>query len=67
MHRVKLMALRDLSGDYGNVNAGEEFTTDNLTAEKLEAKGLVEMWRPEVKIQLPPENKVISPFANKSR
>lgn len=62
---VTLKAMRPLTGSYGwppplagttHVNPGEMFTTDNQTAVKLEAAGLVErIDKPRVSIQPSPD------------
>lgn len=72
MHFVKLVALRPLSGDdYGHVEPGAVFETNNKKAEMLEGKGLAYRWRPPrprpaAKMMPSFENKMIPPVANKS-
>jgi len=41
MRNARLIAMRDLVGDYGRVSPGQQFLTDEKTAEALEARGLV--------------------------
>jgi hypothetical protein len=69
MFLVKLVALRPLSGDdYGNVQPGAVFETNNIKAEKLESRGLAYRWRPpriRSKSLAVPENKMIRPAENK--
>jgi hypothetical protein len=56
----KLVALRPLFGDYGQVSPGQVFETDDVTAEKLEARGLVERYHEPQEMLAPTENKMLS-------
>ena len=68
MHLVTLIANRALTGNYGHREAGESFTTDNRTAENLEARGLARRYfpPPPVKMTAPPENKMLAVDQNKA-
>ncbi len=78
MELVTLIANRALTGNYGHREAGETFTTDNRTAESLEARGLARRFYPPPpvtvslslewasKMRSAPENKMIAPEANKA-
>lgn len=64
---VKLMALRDIYGSYGNKNAGEVFETDDETALSLETRGLAQRHHEPARKMMPaPQNKMQLPLANKS-
>lgn len=76
MHLVKLIANRALTGNYGHREAGEMLTTDNRTAESLEARGLARRYFPpspvkvtappmQAKMTAPPENKMLTVGDNK--
>lgn len=68
MHLVTLIANRALTGNYGHREAGESFTTDNRTAELLEARGLARRHFPlaSIKMTAPPENKMLTAEENKA-
>jgi hypothetical protein len=80
LHYVRMTANRPLCGEYGKPDAGENFTTDNRTAESLEMRGLARRYQPprpkklelpwawqhvQQKMQAPPENKMIAVEQNK--
>lgn len=76
LEQVKLKALRPITGDWGNADEGDVFTTDSRTAERLEARGgLVERYRESclskdlaeflAKMVPVPQNKMIVPAQNK--
>lgn len=73
MYLVKLVAIRPLSGDdYGSVEPGAIFETNNKKAEMLEGKGLAYRYRPArprpaAKMMPPPENKMLVPAHNKAK
>jgi hypothetical protein len=56
----KLIALRPLYGDYGQVSPGQVFEADAVIAEKLETRGLAERYHEprEEKMLASPENKM---------
>jgi hypothetical protein len=65
-----ITALKQLTGDYGSVNAGDTFAVSEELAEELEAAGLVERYRPhpkplQVKTAEPHDNKMMPPHKNK--
>lgn len=43
-----MVAIRQLVGDWGNVDADQTFSTDEQTALSLESRGLATRWRPPV-------------------
>lgn len=62
---VSLVALKPLTGDYGHVHEGQQFTTDSRTAENLQRRGLARRPRhPRVDYKMfgaAPENKSFAP------
>jgi hypothetical protein len=79
MEHVRLTATRRLCGDYGIVDAGQNFTTRNDIADELEAQGLAVRSRPEpvliapvilpaflAKMLATPENKMLPVAENKA-
>ena len=69
---TKLKAIRGLFGDYGRVEPGQTFETDDASAASLESRGLAERWQDPSLIQRlfkmtgPPENKAIQVAENKA-
>ena len=67
----KLKAIRGLFGDYGRVEPGQTFETDDASAASLESRGLAERWQDPTLIQrlfkmtMPVENKALQPDENK--
>ncbi len=66
----RLIAIRQLTGDYGCVDPGQQFETDAETAESLESRGLAYVYRPprslaERKAMQAPENKAMQVSGDK--
>ena len=59
--RVKMVAMRPLSGDGYRADPGEEFVTDSRNAEKLEGKGLARRFVRPQKALIVPQNKMLLP------
>jgi hypothetical protein len=51
---MKLKANRPLAGSYGYVQQGQQFDTDEDTAQQLMKRGLAEPWREPVVVVQPP-------------